>query len=546
MNWKLFGASGEGGPDDADLVGSFQRGQLNRRDFLVKGTLAGLSLPFLSTIIAACGSDSASSGSSVIRIATQKPAGPADPVGMQDLGNYGVVSQCFEFLCGVGEDRDIAPGLAESWEPNADGTLWTFKLRKGVKWHDGGDFTSADVAATMDRLAVAENAGLKGVIEEGSVDTSDPNVAVFTLLSANGNFPYLVSVYNAQSVITPADYTAGTTLDQRKTGTGPWKLDTFDAATGATYIRNDDWWGGKIALERAEWSFFDDIGAMVTAASADEVDALVQFQVVGGDALFNKEDFTVVAFSSAAHRQIWMRCDEGQFADKRVRQALGYCLDRKALVDTLFQGKADIGNDNVISPIYTYFDSSVPQRTRDVAKAKKLLADAGFPDGLKATLHFGELQEIPELAQLLQQQALEGGFTLELAGESLDTFYGAQWCPKDPADPPCSGAAELGIVDYGHRATPDVYLNAALSTGGIWNSSQYSSSEFDDAFAEFQSAIGVDAHKVAATKLEKTLLEDSPVLVPYFYNFIAGHSKKFKDIKFTALGQLFLEKAASV
>ena len=79
-------------------------------------------------------------------------------------------------------------------------------------------------------------------------------------------------------------------------------------------------------------------------------------------------------------------------------------------------------------------------------------------------LHAGELQEIPELAQLIQAGAAEAGINLELAGESLDTFYGAQWCPAEPADPPCSGAAELGIVDYGHRPTPDVYLNAALAT----------------------------------------------------------------------------------
>ena len=108
-------------------------------------------------------------------------------------------------------------------------------------------------------------------------------------------------------------------------------------------------------------------------------------------------------------------------------------------------------------------------------------------------LHAGDLQEIPQLAQIIQVGAKEAGFDLQIEVESLDTFYGAQWCPEDPADPPCSGAAELGIVDYGHRATPDVYLNAALATNGIWNSSQYSSQEFDDAFKEYQGAVGVEA-----------------------------------------------------
>src|SRR5262249_34680291 len=156
-----------------------------------------------------------------------------DPVAMQDLGSYGIIAQCFEFLCTLGDGGDIAPGLAESWEPNADGSVWTFKLRQGVTWQaDGSAFTSADGARTLDRLAAAENAGLKGVIGPGSVDTSDPATAKVTLLAPNGNFPYLVSVFNAQAVITPAAYATGTTLDGSPNGTGPWKLTKFDAATG--------------------------------------------------------------------------------------------------------------------------------------------------------------------------------------------------------------------------------------------------------------------------------------------------------------------------
>jgi peptide/nickel transport system substrate-binding protein len=241
-----------------------------------------------------------------------------------------------------------------------------------------------------------------------------------------------------------------------------------------------------------------------------------------------------------------MRCDTGQFADKRVRQALGLSIDRQALIDTLFRGRADIGNDHVIAPVYPFFDGSVPQRERDIEAAKQLLADAGFPDGLSAVLHFGQLQEIPELAQLIQAQAAEAGFTLELAGESLDTFYGAQWCPGEPADPPCSGAAELGIVDYGHRATPDVYLNAALSTNGIWNSSQYSSAEFDAAFAAYAASIGVEAQTAACKTIQEILLEDTPVVIPYFYNYISGWSTKYDGLRVSALGQIFLEKASQV
>jgi peptide/nickel transport system substrate-binding protein len=579
MDWKRFDrARSTVGPEELDLIESYAKGRINRRDFVRRGTFIGLSVPFLGAVIAACGGDDDDAGTDsvaeggsdttpgtgtstgtepadtggatggIIRVASQKPAGPLDPIGMQDLGSYGIVAQCFEFLTTLGDSDmspGVAPGLAESWESNEDGTVWTFNLRQGVKWHDGTDFTSADVAATMDRLAEAANAGLNGVIEAGSVDASDPAVAVFTLLAPNGNLPYLVSVYNAQSVITPAAFATGTTLDASPNGTGAWKLTSFDAATGAQFERNPDWWGPAPALDGSVWSFFDDEGSMVTAASAGEVDTLVQFQYIGGDALFNDENFTVNSFQAATHRQIWMRCDTGQFADPKVRQALGMCIDRQALIDTLFGGQADIGNDHVIAPVFPYFDPSVPQRERDTEGARALLAEAGFPDGLSAVLHFGELQEIPELAQLIQAQAAEGGFTLELAGESLDTFYGAQWCPAEPADPPCSGAAELGIVDYGHRATPDVYLNAALSTGGVWNSSQYSNPAFDAAFAEFSAAVGLDAQRAACKVLQEILLEDTPVVVPYFYNYISGYSNNYTGVRVSALGQMFLDQAAA-
>ena len=105
-----------------------------------------------------------------------------------------------------------------------------------------------------------------------------------------------------------------------------------------------------------------------------------------------------------------MRTDTGQFTDKRVRQALALSLDRDAMVQQLFQGRGEVANDHVIFSLYPYFDPSVPQRTRDVEKAKQLLTDAGAT-GLTATLHVAELQEIPDLAVLIQSQAAEAGIT---------------------------------------------------------------------------------------------------------------------------------------
>ena len=537
-------------PLQLDVVEAFVAGRLSRREFIQRATVLGLSTGAIGLVLAACSSASPSASGAAggvtggtIRIASQKPVS-VDPVAMQDLGGYGITAQSFEFLCTLNsKGTDIAPGLALKWTPNADGTVWTFDLRQNVKWHDGTAFTADDVVATMERLVKAGNSGLKGVLPPGGAVAKDPNTVVFTLAGGNGNFPYLVSVFNAQTLITPKAYVAGTTLDKVPAGTGAWKLKTYNQQTGATFERNPDWWGGKTPLDGLQFIFFDATGPMVTAYQGQQVDAIVQFDVLSGKSLLTDPNFSIIATEAALHRQIWMRCDTGQFAKKEVRQALAYTFDRPALIQQLFQGKAQLGNDHVIWQGYPYFDASVPQRAQDIAKAKSLLADAGVTN-LTADLHAGQLLEIPDLATLLKSQAQQAGITLNVKVESLDTFYGAQWCPKTPADPPCSGAAELGIVDYGHRATPDVYLNAALKSKGIWNSSQYSSAAFDDAFTQFQTSVGVDAQKAACTKIETILNEDTPIGLPYFYNYLAGNSKKFTGVYSSALGQMIFSAAS--
>jgi len=543
---------------ELDLVESFAKGKISRRSFIKRATVLGLSMGSISAIIAACSTPAASGGASAaasagasavaggtIRIATQRPVS-IDPVAMQDLSGYGLVAQSMEFLVALDPaTSDIGPGLATEWAPNDDNSVWTFKLREGVKWQNGGDFTADDVVATMGRLVTAKNAGLGGVIDADSAKAIDPLTVEFTLVSPNGNFPYLVSVFNAQTVITPAAYAAGTTLDAMPDGTGPWKLETYDQSTSARFVRNDAWWGGATPLDAVEWLFFDETGPMVTAYQGGQIDAIVQFDVFSGTALFNDANFQVNESATTNHRQIWFRTDTGQFTDKRVRQAVALSLDRDAMVQQLFQGRGEVANDHVIFSLYPYFDPAVPQRTRDVEKAKQLLTEANAT-GLTATLHVAELQEIPDLAVLIQSQAAEAGITLTPAVESLDTFYGAQWCPAEPADPPCSGAAELGIVDYGHRSTPDVFLNSALRTGGVWNSSQYSSQAFDDAFAEFQAAVGVDAQRTASGKIETILNDDVAVAIPYTYSFLSGNAKTFTGIYSSALGQMFVQAASKV
>ncbi|MGI9600716.1 MAG: ABC transporter substrate-binding protein [Acidimicrobiales bacterium] len=578
MDWKRFDLlRRDVGPIELDLIESYAQSKIKRRDFVKRGTVIGLSGGFMSAVISACGSDddgddgatgddgSGSSttagdgggdggggtqgGSMVIATQFGDANSGLDPVNMLDLGTYNVVSQSFEYLLAPTMDPavPIAPALATAWSPNDDGSVWTFELNTNATWMGSGEaFTSADVAATMDRLAAQGNAGLAGVIGEGSVDATDPAVAVITLEEPNGNFPVLVSGFNAQSLITPADYSDGTTLDGRPEGTGAWKFESHDPTTFTTnYVRNDSWWGGTTPLDSIEIRGFEDLdGTGVTAMQSRDVDMIQQFQVIGGSGLIEDDSFTLLEPPAFTHRQIWFHVENGQFTDPRVRQALAYTLDREQMVNTLFEGRATIGNDHPVPSTLAFFDeAAVEQRTRDIAMAQQLLSDAGV-ESITATIECGNIQEVPDLAAIMQQNAAEAGFELTVNVQDNSTFYGDAWCPGGTDAQPCADAKEFGIVDYGHRPVPDVYFSSALSSGGVWNSSNYANPDFDTLLSQYRGALDVEGQKTAVSQMMQILHEDTPACYPYFYNYLSGHDSGIVGAEATALGHCIVSGAS--
>ncbi|MFN8022439.1 MAG: ABC transporter substrate-binding protein [Acidimicrobiales bacterium] len=555
-----------------ELIDEFESGLISRRGLLVKGSVLGLSLGVIGSIISACGGDDDSGDSTgttaaggdtgttaaggtdttaapaggikkggTLKVASQRPGSPLDPVGMDNLGTYTIVATPLEYLCGKGEGAALAPMLAESWSPNDDGSVWTFKLRSGVTWHDGSPFTSADVVATLDRLAPGN---LAAYIVEGAAKAIDDLTVEVTLNAPDGQFPYQVSLWNPQSLIAPASFASGTTLDKTPVGTGPFKLDSFDVATGAKFVRNDTWWGGTPYLDSVEYVFSDDIQTQITGVLGGQADAIVLFAVQGGDALLNNDDVTVESIPGASHRQLWMNTREGTFTNKALRQAIAYAINRQELLDTILKGRGTIGNDHPIAPVYEFFDPSLAQREQDLDKAKSLMEEAGLADGLDVTLYVPDLIEIPQLAELIQTQLKEIKVNVTLNVESTDTFYD-EWCKvydskTEPAG--CDGGQEFGIVDYGNRGTPDVYLVKAYATGE-WNSAHYISEDFRAAVKEYQASLDLDGRKAAVKKIQAIANEDVPYVIPYFYDSLFAYKKGVQGIVATGLGHFYLGAA---
>ena len=500
--------------------------------------------------------DAASGGSLQIGIQTGDANSGLDPLNMLDLGTYSVLSQSFEYLVGLGADGNIGMnGLSTGWEVNDDGTAWTFNIRDGVMWHDGTPFTSADVAATIDRIVVA-GAGLAGVVSEGAVETPDDLTAVVNLDSPNGNLPVLLSIYNPQSLMTPADYSDGTTLDARQAGTGPWIFDSHDATTfTTTFTANENYWDGRPLLDTITLQGFESEGNRVAAMQARELDLIQSFGTVDGASLLTDDSLVVLTPPSANHRQLWFNTqlpENGPFTDARVRRAIGYMLDREQMVNTLFDGRAIVGNDHPVHPTLPFFDDSQAQRPRDIEMAQQLLADAGYSD-LSATIEVGDILASPDMAAIVEQNAAEAGVTFTVSTTANSDFYGECWCAgaewgaqPDTGGPtrPCGASAEIGIVDYGHRPVPDIFFGRALQTDGDWNSSNFANDQFDQLFTDYQAALDVDGQREAVSQIQGLLHEEAPALYPFFFDYLAGHDSSVSGVQVTALGHIQLHKAS--
>ncbi|MBU6489445.1 MAG: ABC transporter substrate-binding protein [Burkholderiales bacterium] len=538
---------------DADELGNhaideFLAHRISRRDLLRYASVLGCS----SIVLAASGlavpvpahaqAAAAGSGNATIRVAHLTPAGRVDPLTVADAAGLALIAQTGEFLIDdVGGAAPLKPALALSWRTNEKGDVWTFKLRQNVKFHDGKPFGAKDVAASFDKLAdtASGSAALsvfKGVLSKGGARVIDDHTIEFHLDAPTGNFPYYVSSDNYNAVILPADFKGD--YETSFIGTGPFKLERYEAKRSASFVRNPDYWGDKALPERVQFVFYADSQAQILALQGRQADVMGDLTVQGGLGILNNPEFVVQGVKSSAHRQIHMRCDTAPFNDKRVRQALALAVDRDVLVRGLFKGRAVVGNDNPFAPIFPSTNPSVPQRRHDVAQAKKLLAQAGHPNGFAATLTTEKFMEIPDLAVVLQNALKAIGVALTLKVESQGQYYGkGSFGSSDWLDAP------LGITDYGHRGVPNLFLNAPLVSSGAWNAAHFKDPDYDKLVGQFVAAIDVASQKRIAGEIETLLLDRTPVIIPYFFDQLIAMRKNVTGVRFTAISQLYFNRA---
>lgn len=531
-------------------------GRLNRRDFLRRGSMIGLSVPTMGAILAACGGANNSPSSSgaasapvtrggVLRVANQVPAAAVNPLTVSDGGGIIMLGQTGEFLINDNTGRagqPLQPALALSWHPDPTGTVWTFKLRPGVKFHDGSPMTADDVVYTFQQQVDPKNASnalsaFSGILSPSGVVKVDPMTVALHLETPIGNFPYLVSSDTYNAVIVPK----GTDFAKWQStfiGTGPFKLKSYTQNVGAQFVANPDYRGPKALLSGTQFTFYANQEAPFVGLQGGTVDMVTVFTANGAEAILNNPSYTIVALKSSSQEQLSMRNDLAPFTDPRVRQAVAVTLDRPALVKALIAGYGTIGNDNPFSPIFPSTDTNVPQRTQNLTKAKQLLDAAGHPSGFHTELFTGISQELPLLAQAIAADAAKIGITISLKVETLSVYYGkSTFGNSDLLD------GTMSLVNYAGRGVPNVFLEAPLTTHGVWNAARFHNPQCDALVKQYVAAIDLQTQKQIAGKIQTLLLAETPIVIPYFIDELNATKSNVHGVYGSQVGQLFLGNA---
>ena len=412
----------QAGPIENNLIDEWNDGMLDRGELLRRGAMFGLSASVLGGLLGASPVSAATrrleavKAGGTLRVAILAPTKPPEPSQVADEGGLGVISIVGEFLTFSDPQLNLKPWLATSWKPNKTATVWTFQIRKGVKFHNGQTMTADDVVKTFKVLTGPTSAAAsvyKGILSPSGVVKAGPYTVQFHLEQPTGGFPYLVSQTTYQAPILPKNYAPGTYVASKMPGTGPYKFKSYSQTQGAQFVRNEAYWGGAPALDGVKLSFYQDTATQVLALRGGQVDLVQQLSAQEATPFKGSSKYQTWDAKTSNHREVGLRTDIAPFNDARVRRAVALTLNRPQIIKTLFNGHATLGND---SPFWTGFpshDPSVHQRTQNIALAKALLAAAG-KSGLKFAITTYKTQEIPDYAQIIQSSAAQAGMQVSL------------------------------------------------------------------------------------------------------------------------------------
>jgi peptide/nickel transport system substrate-binding protein len=522
--------------DDYYLIDEALAGRMSRRDLIRRMLAAGVSLTAISGLLAETGLGGVAEAAQLarpaespkrggtLRMGSVVPTAAVDPVTLFDQGAIATMQPACEYLVYVHPSYALEPKLAVSWHASKPDT-WTFKLRKGVKWHDGTPFTADDVVATFNRLTdpAVKSAALsafKGILSKGNTRKVDSHTVTFHLDRGFVDFPYLLSPLTYNSVILPKKYTIGDFVNGG-IGTGPFILTKYTPKVGATYKRNPHYWAKNLPyLANLHITYYASQPSIALAIQGNAIDYYPNLPYQGSQALFKNSNIAILKNPSSSYRGFHMRTDQKPFNDKRVRQAVALSLDRPALVQGLLKGFGQIGNDHAFAPVFplSAVTKQIPQRKQNIAQAKQLLTAAGYPKGLKVTLTTENYLEIPQYAVFIKQQLAGAGIDVTLNIEDQNTYYGSG------ANQPWLDVP-MGIVDWAPRGVPSQVIDPAYLTGAIWNSAHWSNKTYDNLVNGSDKQLNFKKREAMVLQAAKIQNDEVPSVIAYWLQDLSAARK---------------------
>lgn len=454
-----------------------------------------------------------------------------DPANAESNPSEAVNRMMYENIAKFDPKLKIVPGLATKWEQSKDGFTWTFYLRKGVKFHDGTPFNAEAVKVFFERMIGPEKPSRAGLYVPfvNSVEIVDDYTVKINLKTP---FAFFLNnlAHSASGIISPtALKTYGKDISRRAVGTGPFKFVEWVHGDHLTMVRNDDYWGGKAYLDKIVVKTVKEDSARVMMLQSGDAQLIVRIPSEDIPRLEKDPNIKLDSTETLRVLYIGINCSKKPFTDVRVRQALNYAVDKEAIVKSLYQGRALV-SAGIVPPLATGF-FSVKGYPYDPEKAKKLLAEAGYPKGFKAKLWSpqGRYPKDFEMAQAVQQQLKKVGIDC-----TLDTMEWAVYLAAT-RKPPEENESELFLLGWAPSTAEARWILYPLYTTEQWvpqgnNRSFYSNKEFDDLVNKFTRATSkaeMDKYLKAAQEL---LVKEAASIFILVTKETIGMSKKLHGV----------------
>jgi peptide/nickel transport system substrate-binding protein len=513
-------------------------GKCSRREFLRTVTLLGVSATAAYGLVGKLvGNDGLPDIISSAHAATQKKGGVlrfgmqvqemADPATYSWTQKSIVSRHIVEYLVETGPDNITRPNLAESWEASDDLKSWTFHLRKGIKWSNGDDFNADDVVFNftrwLDPKTGSSNLGLfDAMLEEtgekdakgnpikrmipNAVQKIDNHTVRLNLKSPVLSIPE--NLYNYPTAIVHRNFEKeGGDLSKNPVGTGPYTLSEFRVGELARLTkRKEPYWGGEVFLDEIRFvDLGEDAGAYLAAIASNQVDGIYNLDLTTLEAAKNIPGIKIVEIPSTQTGVIRMKVTEKPFDDIRVRRAVQKTCNAQRQLDIAHRGLGIVAEHHHVAKIHPeYF--ALPPFKPDIEGAKKLLTEAGYPNGIELSCNVGNTEGVWEQdsVAVLKEDAAKAGINIKM-NVMPQAQYWDVWTK-----------APLSLTSWTHRPLAVMVLGLAYRTGVPWNESSYANPEWDAALTEAESTLDVESRRVKMEKVEKILQDDAVMVQPFF------------------------------